>query len=792
MARQGGGPLSRNPEGGIMTFRALMQSTAFKVALVVVLALAFQGSAILGFFSWSVFRFADERGERFRADTLASEQDRLRDLTEMAVAVVDSYYRRSQDVEGLKREKQRELKKVVDAAASQALAALKTFGRAEAEDVIRRQTAGIRFDGDNYVWINDLRPAMVMHPARPELNGADLSDNKDPKGKRLFVEMVEAVRKGGGEGLVDYYWAKPGEKEPKLKISYVRLVPELGWIFGTGAWVEDIGADMRRQALVQVARMRLPDGNYFWINDTTLPVPNMIMHPVSPALDGKPLNDPKYDCATTAQAGTGGRPKDLGGRKNLFAAAAEVAREAGEGYVTYLWPKPKPGGGVTDERFPKLSFVKLFEPWGWVIGMGVYVDNIDAAAGAQTSEMRATVSGMVVKAVAAGLVFVVLFGILSALVIRKSIGRPLGLLVSYFNDVARGDLDRTLEQRFRGEMGVLQHHMGGMVAGLRDKVRESAELAEQARAETERARLATEEAEQARAQAEQARRQGMLEAAASIEEAVNGLSSASEQLNAQIRETAGSAAAQLRRTEETATAMEQMNSTVMEVARNAELAAAAAEETRKTAAEGEGIVRESVAAMNRVHDLAAGLKADMGNLAGQAESIGRIVSVITDIADQTNLLALNAAIEAARAGDAGRGFAVVADEVRKLAEKTMTATKEVGEAVRAIQSGAENNRQGVDQAVEAVGQATGMVNRSGGSLANIVVRVQEAADQVRSIATASEEQSAASEEITRSVEDVSRISGETSHGMAEAARAVEDLARLAAELKALVDRLRAG
>ena len=775
-----------------MTFRALMQSTAFKVALVVVLALVLQGSAILGFFSWSVFRFADERGERFREDTLASEQERLRNLTQLASAVVDSYYLRSQDVEGLKREKRNQLKKVVDAAVSQAQAALKAYGRAEAEEIIKRQTAGIRFDGDNYVWINDLAPAMVMHPVRPDLNGKNLSENKDPKGKRLFVEMVEAVRKGNGEGLVDYYWAKPGETESKLKISYVRLVPELGWIFGTGAWIEDITADMQRQALAQVARMRLPDGNYFWINDTTQPVPNMVMHPVSPALDGKPLNDPKYDCATSVQAGADGKPRNLGGKANLFAAAADVAREAGEGYVTYLWPKPKPGGGVTDERFPKLSYVKLFKPWGWVIGMGVYVDNIAAAAAAQTHEMRGTVSSMVAQAVAAGLAFVILFGILSALVIRKSIGRPLGRLVHYFDDVARGNLDSILDERFTGEMGVLQHHMGEMVGSLRVKVRESAELAEQARAETERARQATEEAERARAQAEQARRQGMLDAAASIEEAVDGLFSASEQLSAQIRVTTQSADAQRRRTEETATAMEEMNSTVMEVARNAELAAAAAEETRRTAAEGEVIVRDSVSAMNRVHELAAGLKADMGNLAGQAEAIGRIVGVITDIADQTNLLALNAAIEAARAGEAGRGFAVVADEVRKLAEKTMTATKEVGEAVRAIQSGAENNRQGVDQAVEAVDQATGLVNSSGGSLANIVVRVQEAADQVRSIATASEEQSAASEEITRSVEDVNRITSETSQGMVEAARAVEDMARLAAELKALVDRLRAG
>ncbi len=772
--------------------RDLLRSTAFKVTAVVVLALALQGAAILGYFSWSVFRFAEDRGEQFREDTMASEKERLLNLTGLAVTVVDSYYRRSQDLDGLKREKMRELKKVVDALVSQAEATLKAHPRAEAEEIIKRQVAAVRFDEGNYVWINDQTPAMVLHPVRSDLNGQDLRQNKDPKGKALFVEMVEAVKKGGGEGMVDYWWAKPGEKEPKPKISYVRLLPELGWIFGSGAWIEDITADMQRQALAQLARMRLPDGNYFWVNDTSLPAPRMIMHPTSPALDGKLLDDPAYNCATQAQAGAKGPVTDLGGKKNLFAAMVEVVRQGGEGYVTYLWPKPKPGGGATEERYPKLSYVRLFEPWGWVVGMGAYVDNIDAAAAAQKTGMRVTVSAMVGRALGFGLFFVALFGVISAVLLRRNIGRPLGALVRYFNTVAQGDLEARMTAAFSGEMGVLQRHMQDMVASLKDKVRESAQLAQKSREETERAQVATRQAEEARSQAEQARRQGMLEAAASVETAVNGLSQASEALSGQVREVSRATESQRQRTEETATAMEEMNSTVMEVARNAELAAAAADETRRTAAEGEDIVRRSVSAMNRVHELADGLKADMETLAGQAEAIGRIVSVINDIADQTNLLALNAAIEAARAGDAGRGFAVVADEVRKLAEKTMTATKEVSDAVASIQSGAERNRQGVDQAAEAVQQATGLVNSSGDSLARIVTRVQEAADQVRSIATASEEQSAASEEITRSVEDVNRLTAETAQGMAEASRSIEDLVRLAAELKALVDRLRAG
>jgi methyl-accepting chemotaxis protein len=183
------------------------------------------------------------------------------------------------------------------------------------------------------------------------------------------------------------------------------------------------------------------------------------------------------------------------------------------------------------------------------------------------------------------------------------------------------------------------------------------------------------------------------------------------------------------------------------------------------------------------------LKTDMGQLGRQAEDIGRIMTVITDIADQTNLLALNAAIEAARAGDAGRGFAVVADEVRKLAEKTMQATKEVGEAIGVIQHSTRLNVENVDKNVKLIESATLLASESGAALKEIVGMVDSTTDQVRSIATASEEQSAASEEINRSIEQVNLISTETAQAMREASKAVSELAEQAQVLKGLIEEL---
>ena len=168
------------------------------------------------------------------------------------------------------------------------------------------------------------------------------------------------------------------------------------------------------------------------------------------------------------------------------------------------------------------------------------------------------------------------------------------------------------------------------------------------------------------------------------------------------------------------------------------------------------------------------------------------MGVIADIADQTNLLALNAAIEAARAGDAGRGFAVVADEVRKLAEKTMTATQEVGQAITGIQEGTRKNIHNVELAGVSIEEAAKLSVTSGESLKQILEFVNMVNDQVQSIATASEQQSAASEEINHSVEQVATISAETAQAMEQASSAVAELAQQSQALQRLIDQMKNG
>ncbi len=378
-------------------------------------------------------------------------------------------------------------------------------------------------------------------------------------------------------------------------------------------------------------------------------------------------------------------------------------------------------------------------------------------------------------------------GLLLTRNISRQLGEDPGYLREVANRIAGGDLEVAFRQGKR--RGGVYAVMQDMVATMKAKIREAEAQSTEAAAQAARARAATDEARAATEKAARARTDGRLHAARTLEDIVSVIMSASEELAAQIEQSTQGAEEQAARIGETATAMEEMNATVLEVARNASRAAETADSARIKAQEGALVVDEAVRSIGQVQAAALALRDDMTALDRQAEGIGRVLGVISDIADQTNLLALNAAIEAARAGEAGRGFAVVADEVRKLAEKTMTATREVGEAIRDIQGGTRKSSDSVAQAATQIAQATELASRSGEALDEIVGLVDQTTDQVRSIATASEQQSATSEAINRSVEDVSRIASETSDAMAASAKAVGEMAHQAQVLRGLIDKM---
>jgi PAS domain S-box-containing protein len=196
------------------------------------------------------------------------------------------------------------------------------------------------------------------------------------------------------------------------------------------------GSDARKAAAETVKALRYAGKEYFWINDLGTPVPKMVMHTTLPNLDGEVLDKAVFNCAIKMQEGIDGRVADTSdGKMNLFVAFNTVANKAGHGYVTYLWPKPKQDGGATDEIFPKMSYVKKFEPWGWVIGSGMYIDDIDA---------------LYWKMVwSSGFIFL-LFGLAQyaiSMLIARSIAQPISDAARVMGEIeASGDLRRRLPE----------------------------------------------------------------------------------------------------------------------------------------------------------------------------------------------------------------------------------------------------------------------------------------------------------------------------------------------------------
>ncbi|MDK2954994.1 MAG: methyl-accepting chemotaxis protein [Desulfovibrionales bacterium] len=372
--------------------------------------------------------------------------------------------------------------------------------------------------------------------------------------------------------------------------------------------------------------------------------------------------------------------------------------------------------------------------------------------------------------------------------VLMSISKSMRALQSFAAKVASGDLDAKPEGNFAGEFEALRKHLAAMVQQLKARFAEVEEKSAEAQDNASKAQVALLKSQEQEGKISQLL--GHMQSAAHKADGIaSRVATASEQLAALIGQVRKGAVVQKDRMTETSTALEQMSAAIEEVARNSLHASGSAHEARDKAAEGAGRVKEAVEAISTVRLTTEDMRQGMDRLGAQVQTIGEVMGVISEIADQTNLLALNAAIEAARAGDAGRGFAVVADEVRKLAEKTMQATKEVGESIEAIKGAARDNDESVRKTVAAVERSTNLASATGETQEDIVRLAENNVQQVEEIASASQEQSAATEQINRAVAEVNRIAGESADGMSESFEAVRDLSLMARELAQLIDHM---
>jgi methyl-accepting chemotaxis protein len=334
----------------------------------------------------------------------------------------------------------------------------------------------MRFDGGKgYLWINDVGrpyPRMVMHPVLPALEGKILDspefDCAGDQGRNLFqlaVELTAARR----EGFIRYRWPEPDGRVPgsrMAKFSYVRLFEDWGWVVGTGIYIDEAVQEKLGEITSGIRKIRY-GSEYFWINTTDAPHTRMVMHPMRPELDGVTLDAAEFEL-------------DVNGRRqNLFSAFRDIAQEGGEGFAEYRWPKPN-AAGAPGAPAPKLSFVKLYRPLGWIIGTGRYVDDIEAAITQKTAAAEAQVGSLVRRILIASLVVVVL-AVLGVTLLAGSLTRPLAKLVGLSREIAEDEmhLSRRIGLRSKDEIGQLAaefDHMAERVEVSFRRVREEREL----------------------------------------------------------------------------------------------------------------------------------------------------------------------------------------------------------------------------------------------------------------------------------------------------------------------------
>ncbi|MEE2732919.1 MAG: methyl-accepting chemotaxis protein [Pseudomonadota bacterium] len=420
-------------------------------------------------------------------------------------------------------------------------------------------------------------------------------------------------------------------------------------------------------------------GEYIWVNDMGL---TMLMHPLNPKLENTSVAD----------------LSDPNG-KFLFREMKQLVSNQGSGFVGYFWPREKNGKPIR-----KLSFVTQFKPWHWIIGSGIYIEDVQQERNALMGKLAAIL----------GVLLLVLIGIIFLLI--QSITKPLKQTLHRMGEIASGDGDLTVHLTADGndELASLSLRFNQFVDKIRDLIVNVDQSVKQ------------------------------------LLDSVNGLSQATDH-------TARSIQSQQSETELVATAMNEMSSAASEIARNADQASTHAHEASREAAGSLDIVLQT---SREVTALAGNMETSaraISLLKQETQNIDNVLNVIQGIAEQTNLLALNAAIEAARAGEQGRGFAVVADEVRALASKTQVSTKEINDMIQRLQQGASEAVAAMEDSVEKSQATVAATQKAEGALNTVTNAIQTINAMNAQVAVASEEQSSVSEEINRNVTNIAQL-----------------------------------
>ncbi|MGE4297879.1 MAG: cache domain-containing protein [Desulfovibrionaceae bacterium] len=441
--------------------------------------------------------------------------------------------------------------------------------------------------------------------------------------------------------------------------------------------------DAKKEVLHQITALRYGGDNYFWISDLA---GTLLAHPGAATLVG------------TNTKGV----KDAAGFP-LFDELTRQGKENGEGFVSYVWPKL--GSAIPQ---PKISYVKRFTPWGWLVGTGIYTDDVKARIAALRMRL--------ISSLAVGAAFILLLVFYTA----RRIAKPLALAKDTALHLAQGNIAVTVpDDPGRDETGQLLQAMREMIGFQRGIALSAEKIAH--------GDLTVQVEPQSKADVmalSLARMVTQLHGQISdITNVVNVLAASTAQISVSMDELATSSSETAVRVSQTMTSMEQIKQNSQVTFDKAKTQADHARKTAGSAAKGTDATSATIAAMTGISEKSRLVGERISDLKNQAVAINSIVATVEDLADQSKVLAVNASIEAAKAGREGEGFAVVAAEMRKLSEQSKAATGEIRtillDVLRAVESVTTAGMEGanaVDKGVEQSRVAASVIQTLAGGI----------------------------------------------------------------------------
>lgn len=506
------------------------------------------------------------------------------------------------------------------------------------------------------------------------------------------------------------------------KIVQISYVSEIAYNMATKAFKKvqtgELSAEEAQANVLKcIAETNYDGNNYIWVND----------------YDGIMLSHPKTQLVGTSVWDF----EDKRGNK-LFQGFIKIAKEKGEGTYKYFWTKPGFDDSVT---FPKLSYIRSIPEWGWVIGTGVYVDDVNSLV---LETFKAELLHLAILIV----IMIILVIFISYNTFGLSIINPIKNIAELSKVLAKNDLTVDIaDDENKTEIGDLNRSFKQFIQNLKTLLAQITSSTEEVAGSSRQIYQASDETAQ-----------GAQQVSKSIEQLAIGSNQQASNLTEGLEN------------------INKINQIIYKISENAKSTVELSENTQKTAGEGKKQSDQAIEKINLIKTTVNDVSSTINDLGKLSSEIGQIVEFIKTIANQTNLLALNAAIEAARAGEHGRGFSVVAEEVKKLANQSAQATDNITEMIAQIQSKIDTAVVSMDESIVVVKDGVEIVSSTGESLKEILSAADLSNKQVGEITTEIEVLVENSEKVLKMMENISSITQENAASAEEISSVSEEQA----------------